>query len=133
MGKITSMHFTGWKLGLKTGMYYLRTMAASAPIQFTVDQEQLKVVDTNVARVSRQKARCFWCLQRRQLFTCSCSAGPNVREQATEHSDHCTARCRDTSSYTTAGAPAEEEDVRADLVSGCEPGVPSRSRRRCKP
>ncbi|KAK2813168.1 ribonucleotide-diphosphate reductase subunit rnr1 [Emmonsiellopsis sp. PD_5] len=50
MGKITSMHFTGWELGLKTGMYYLRTMAASAPIQFTVDQEQLKVADTNVAR-----------------------------------------------------------------------------------
>ena len=50
MGKITSMHFAGWKLGLKTGMYYLRTMAASQPIQFTVDQEQLKVVDTNVAR-----------------------------------------------------------------------------------
>ncbi|KAL8243797.1 hypothetical protein R6Q59_010055 [Mikania micrantha] len=50
MGKITSMHFAGWKLGLKTGMYYLRTMAAAAPIQFTVDQEQLKVVDTNVAR-----------------------------------------------------------------------------------
>lgn len=50
MGKITSMHFAGWKLGLKTGMYYLRTMAASAPIQFTVDQEQLQVVDTNIAR-----------------------------------------------------------------------------------
>lgn len=52
MGKITSMHFAGWKLGLKTGMYYLRTMAASAPIQFTVDQEALKVEDTNVARVN---------------------------------------------------------------------------------
>ncbi|KAL9108681.1 MAG: hypothetical protein Q9227_006627 [Pyrenula ochraceoflavens] len=50
MGKITSMHFAGWKLGLKTGMYYLRTMAASAPIQFTVDQEALKVEDTTVAR-----------------------------------------------------------------------------------
>jgi ribonucleoside-diphosphate reductase subunit M1 len=50
MGKITSMHFAGWKLGLKTGMYYLRTMAASAPIQFTVDQEQLKVEDKNIAR-----------------------------------------------------------------------------------
>jgi ribonucleoside-diphosphate reductase subunit M1 len=50
MGKITSMHFTGWKLGLKTGMYYLRTMAAAAPIQFTVDQEALKVADTNVGR-----------------------------------------------------------------------------------
>jgi ribonucleoside-diphosphate reductase subunit M1 len=52
MGKITSMHFAGWKLGLKTGMYYLRTMAASAPIQFTVDQEALKVADTNVARTN---------------------------------------------------------------------------------
>jgi ribonucleoside-diphosphate reductase subunit M1 len=52
MGKITSMHFAGWKLGLKTGMYYLRTQAASAPIQFTVDQEALKVEDTAKARPS---------------------------------------------------------------------------------
>lgn len=57
MGKITSMHFAGWKLGLKTGMYYLRTMAASAPIQFTVDQEQLKVADTNIARAGSSKKR----------------------------------------------------------------------------
>jgi ribonucleoside-diphosphate reductase subunit M1 len=55
MGKITSMHFAGWKLGLKTGMYYLRTMAASAPIQFTVDQEALKVADTNVARTAKKR------------------------------------------------------------------------------
>lgn len=57
MGKITSMHFAGWKLGLKTGMYYLRTMAASAPIQFTVDQEALLVADTNVARERTTKKR----------------------------------------------------------------------------
>lgn len=57
MGKITSMHFAGWKLGLKTGMYYLRTMAASAPIQFTVDQEALLVADTNVARERTVKKR----------------------------------------------------------------------------
>jgi ribonucleoside-diphosphate reductase subunit M1 len=57
MGKITSMHFAGWKLGLKTGMYYLRTMAASAPIQFTVDQEALKIVDTNTARALGSKRR----------------------------------------------------------------------------
>jgi ribonucleoside-diphosphate reductase subunit M1 len=57
MGKITSMHFAGWKLGLKTGMYYLRTMAASAPIQFTVDQEALKVEDTNVARALGNRKR----------------------------------------------------------------------------
>lgn len=30
-------------------MYYLRTMAASAPIQFTVDQAALQQVDTAVA------------------------------------------------------------------------------------
>ena len=55
MGKITSMHFAGWKMGLKTGMYYLRTMAASAPIQFTVDQEKLKIDETNVARPTPRK------------------------------------------------------------------------------
>ncbi|AMD19979.1 HCL172Cp [Eremothecium sinecaudum] len=38
MGKLTSMHFYGWKQGLKTGMYYLRTQAASAAIQFTIDK-----------------------------------------------------------------------------------------------
>ena len=35
--KITSMHFYGWKKGLKTGMYYLRTKAAADAIQFTVE------------------------------------------------------------------------------------------------
>ena len=28
-GKLTSMHFYAWKKGLKTGMYYLRTQAAT--------------------------------------------------------------------------------------------------------
>ena len=27
--KLTSMHFYSWKAGLKTGMYYLRTKAAT--------------------------------------------------------------------------------------------------------
>merc|ERR1711937_859121 len=36
-GKMSSMHFYGWKLGLKTGMYYLRTKPAAQAIQFTVD------------------------------------------------------------------------------------------------
>ncbi|KAI0423461.1 ribonucleoside-diphosphate reductase large chain [Xylaria sp. FL1042] len=57
MGKITSMHFTGWKLGLKTGMYYLRTQAAAQPIQFTVDQEALKVADSAAARPGALKKR----------------------------------------------------------------------------
>jgi len=42
------MHFYGWKKGLKTGMYYLRTRPAAAAIQFTVDQSILnKVKDAN--------------------------------------------------------------------------------------
>jgi ribonucleoside-diphosphate reductase alpha chain len=35
--KISSMHFYAWKAGLKTGMYYLRTPAATEAIKFTVD------------------------------------------------------------------------------------------------
>jgi len=35
--KLSSMHFHGWGLGLKTGMYYLRTKAAADAIKFTVD------------------------------------------------------------------------------------------------
>ena len=37
--KVTSMHFYGWRKGLKTGMYYLRTKAAADAIQFTVEQK----------------------------------------------------------------------------------------------
>jgi len=39
MGKLSSMHFHAWKSGLKTGMYYLRTKAASDAIKFTVRNE----------------------------------------------------------------------------------------------
>ncbi len=35
--KLSSMHFYGWKAGLKTGMYYLRTKAAVDAIKFTAD------------------------------------------------------------------------------------------------
>ena len=42
LGQLTSMHFYGWKKGLKTGMYYLRTRSAAQAIQFTVDQSLLK-------------------------------------------------------------------------------------------
>merc|ERR1712165_698977 len=48
-GKLTSMHFYGWKLGLKTGMYYLRTKAAAAAIQFTVDKTKAAATAKNGA------------------------------------------------------------------------------------
>jgi len=37
MAKLSSMHMYGWKKGLKTGMYYLRTRAKAQPIKFTLD------------------------------------------------------------------------------------------------
>ena len=36
---LSSMHFYGWKRGLKTGMYYLRTRPSSKALQFTVEPE----------------------------------------------------------------------------------------------
>lgn len=34
--KLTAMHFLTWRNGLKTGMYYLRTLPSTDPIKFTV-------------------------------------------------------------------------------------------------
>jgi len=40
--KLSSMHFHGWQLGLKTGMYYLRTKAAADATKFTVEVEKTR-------------------------------------------------------------------------------------------
>ncbi len=44
-GKLTSMHFYGWKNGLKTGMYYLRTQPAVDPIKFGLDPGTVKALN----------------------------------------------------------------------------------------
>ncbi|GMR42220.1 hypothetical protein PMAYCL1PPCAC_12415, partial [Pristionchus mayeri] len=36
---VTSMHFYGWKKGLKTGMYYLRTRPAVDAVKFSVEKK----------------------------------------------------------------------------------------------
>ncbi|MGZ4033439.1 MAG: ribonucleoside-diphosphate reductase subunit alpha [Bacteroidia bacterium] len=48
--KLSSMHFYGWKAGLKTGMYYLRTKAAADAIKFTADAAAAK--ETPIANTS---------------------------------------------------------------------------------
>ena len=52
--KLTSMHFYAWKKGLKTGMYYLRTQAATQAVQFTIEKQGnndiepvIPVIDSN--------------------------------------------------------------------------------------
>lgn len=53
--KLTSMHFYGWKKGLKTGMYYLRTKSAVDAIKFTVETQAEvplePVVETEMQKV----------------------------------------------------------------------------------
>lgn len=58
-GKLTSMHFYAWKKGLKTGMYYLRTKAATDAIKFTVEKQaavQPEVVQVAPKTVEEQQA-----------------------------------------------------------------------------
>ena len=56
LGQLTSMHFYGWKKGLKTGMYYLRTRPAAQAIQFTVDQSVLNSAKQQTANANTARA-----------------------------------------------------------------------------
>ena len=40
--KLTAAHFLGWKLGLKTGSYYIRSKPAVQPQRFGMDIEKEK-------------------------------------------------------------------------------------------
>ena len=54
--KLTSMHFYGWKAGLKTGMYFLRTKAARDAIKFTLDKSKLEEPKPETAKVEEGSA-----------------------------------------------------------------------------
>merc|ERR1711862_794143 len=54
--KLSSMHFHGWSIGLKTGMYYLRTKAAVDAIKFTVDVDSVKHASSAASIDSGSKA-----------------------------------------------------------------------------
>ena len=63
--KLTSMHFYGWKKGLKTGLYYLRTRAPVMAQKFTVDPELQKAAEKSeherVARKQSSEEGCTMC------------------------------------------------------------------------
>jgi len=68
--KLTSMHFHAWRSGLKTGMYYLRTKAATDAIKFTVDKkykEQPSPEKKEVAEMTHEE----------QVAACSIENGPD--------------------------------------------------------
>lgn len=64
LGTMSAMHFAGWKMGLKTGMYYLRSKPAAGAIKFTVDkqrqrarQSESKENEPIIASISSTKTR----------------------------------------------------------------------------
>ncbi len=81
LGKLTSMHFYAWEKGLKTGMYYLRTKAATDAIKFTVDKKyqeapKTAVVNPPISVAQQEAVRSFETSQ-------SKSADQIAQEQAT--------------------------------------------------
>lgn len=54
--KLNSCLFWGWKNGLKTGLYYLRTNPATDAIKFTIDTDTINKVKQNT-----QEEECYSC------------------------------------------------------------------------
>jgi ribonucleotide reductase alpha subunit len=48
--KLTNMHFFGWKSGLKTGSYYLRSLGKSMASKFTIDPKLEKKIKEKKAK-----------------------------------------------------------------------------------
>lgn len=65
IGKLTNMHFYGWKKGLKTGMYYLRTKAKSKAQAFNMEPAKSSNVSSNAEPAafacSRDNPNCELC------------------------------------------------------------------------
>jgi len=53
--KLSSMHFYGWKKGLKTGSYYIRSKPSREAIKFTIDNKTLKGQD------NKEEGECLMC------------------------------------------------------------------------
>ncbi|MDG1381766.1 MAG: ribonucleoside-diphosphate reductase subunit alpha, partial [Flavobacteriales bacterium] len=73
--KLTSMHFHAWRSGLKTGMYYLRTKAATDAIKFTVDKKYKdQPVEAEVVQEVKDVAEMS---HEEQVAACSIDNGPD--------------------------------------------------------
>ena len=79
-GKLTSMHFYSWKAGLKTGMYYLRTKAATDAIKFTVDKAKLAAPQAEPATVGAVAATAE--LREPVMTAPMVTSGPSAEELA---------------------------------------------------
>ena len=97
--QLTSMHFYGWKRGLKTGMYYLRTKPAANAIQFTIDAATLKresiaqnrSVTMLTCRGQGQRVRCQGAGRRRRVPRGAHATGQDLHDRVEPHPSvrHC--------------------------------------------
>ena len=72
--KLTSMHFHAWRAGLKTGMYYLRTKAATDAIKFTVDKKYKEQPQGEQAAAAAKPEEMTY---EQQVQACSIENGPD--------------------------------------------------------
>lgn len=73
--KLTSMHFYGWKKGLKTGMYYLRTQASG--VKYQMEKEKRRVVESVVPVVGKVAPK--------RYVARTPEVKPEVKPERTEH------------------------------------------------
>jgi len=59
--KFNSMHMYGWKRGLKTGCYYLRSQEATTPQKFTVDEIALNTQQYSSTKITGPDDTCLVC------------------------------------------------------------------------
>jgi ribonucleoside-diphosphate reductase alpha chain len=59
--KLTSMHMYSWKVGLKTGCYYLRSLSDISAVKFNVDVKILKQAKENQIKKEVVEEECTMC------------------------------------------------------------------------
>jgi ribonucleoside-diphosphate reductase alpha chain len=101
-GKLTSLHFHAWKSGLKTGMYYLRTKAATDAIKFTLDKSKLNEPAT--AEVMQEP-----------VLTAPTTTGPVAKEMAAQR-----VATMNVQAMTAEERAAAEIACSLDNPDGCE-------------
>ena len=75
--QLIALHLHTWKLGLKTGMYYLRTRSANENVKFTVNQENVtvekneKIDETKSEKVENSDSKEMVSICTRDCVSCS--------------------------------------------------------------
>ncbi|KAJ7100237.1 ribonucleotide reductase alpha subunit [Mycena belliarum] len=111
LGQLTSMHFYGWKRGLKTGMYYLRTKPAAQAIQFTVDKSIL-----DDAKVQNAKAQATKAAAKASGTSALAAAVPAVMPMASSSPARAS---------TSTAAPATSETLQSSSVPAADSEAPA--------